>query len=154
MHDKKATRLTRWGIRLGAVLLGTLVATAGGASSAQAGTAGINPSSCGTGETWRLADFNVNGAIMRQEVRHAYGCGGVGWGRLSRIGGSGPGLVVIQSAWNPGGPSQDGVSGTNWTYTVDASPGKEVCAGFQAYSVDGLGNWHYINWFFGGCYRA
>lgn len=71
-----------------------------------------------------------------------------------RIGGSSPALALIQSAWNPGGPSQYGVPGTNWTYTVDASPGRQVCAGFQAYSVDGQGNRHYIGWFDAGCYTA
>ena len=87
-------------------------------------------------------------------MRHAYGCNGVGWGRLSRISGpSGP-FALVQSAWNPGGPSQYGVRGTNWTYTVDASPGRQVCAGFQAYRVDGLGNWHHIGWFDAGCYTA
>jgi hypothetical protein len=136
------------------VVLMSLVSLSLGASIASAGPTGIDPATCGTGYTWRYKDFNVNGAIMRQEVRHAYGCNGVGWGRLSRIAGASPSLALIQSAWNPNGPSQYGVPGTNWTYTVDASPGRQVCAGFQAYSVDGLGHWHYINWFDAGCYTA
>jgi hypothetical protein len=137
-----------------AVLLSMIVALFGGASAALAGPTGVNPSTCGTGATWAFKDFNVNGAIMREELRHAYGCNGVGWGRLSWVNGSHPQLALIQSAWNPGGPSQGGVPNTNWTYTVDGSPGHQVCAGFQAYSVDIFGNWHYIDWFFAGCYTA
>ncbi|MGN9812572.1 hypothetical protein ACTMSW_24865 [Micromonospora sp. BQ11] len=147
--------MRRSAIRVVAALaLGVLLAVSGGTAPAWAGPTGVNPAGCGTGNTWKYKDFDVNGATMRQEVRHGYGCNGVGWGRLSRIGGSSPALALIQSAWNPGGPSQYGVSGTNWTYTVDASPGREVCAGFQAYSVDSLGNWHYIDWFFAGCYTV
>jgi len=140
------------------ILLVTVVAIVmtllGGAGSASAGPTGWDPAGCGTGDTWGWSDFDVKGAIMREELRHSYGCGGVGWGRLSKLSGSSPPLALIQSAWNPGGPSQGQVPGTNWTYTVDASPGREVCAGFQAYWVDSLGQWHYINWFFAGCYRA
>lgn len=122
------------------------------AGSAFAGAAGQNPSNCGTGYTWGSRDFNVNGTIMREDLRHSYGCGTVGWGRLSRVGGTSQSLALVQSAWNPGGPSVDGAPGGNWTYTVDATPGHQVCAGFQAYWVDGLGKWHYIGWFYAGCY--
>ncbi|MDH6465040.1 hypothetical protein M2302_005241 [Micromonospora sp. A200] len=137
-----------------AVALGVLLAGAG-ATPASAGPTGVNPANCGTGNTWKYKDFDVDGAVMREELRHSYGCSGVGWGRLSRVrGSSARPLALVQSAWNPGGPSQGGVPGTNWTYTVDASPGKEVCAGFQAYWVDALGAWHHIDWFFAGCYTA
>lgn len=135
----------------------TATTLAGVTTPAWAGTTGVDPATCGTGATWSYVDYNVNGAIMREELRHSYGCGGVGWGRLSKVGGSSPALALIQSAWNPGGPSQDGVPGSNWTYTVNANPGMRVCAGFQAYSVDSLGNWHYIGWFFvdgASCYIA
>jgi|SRR4051812_7791286 hypothetical protein len=135
------------------VLISALLVVAGAPATAWAGTAGGDPSGCGTGATWKYTDFNVGGVTMREELRHAYGCGGVGWGRLTRVTGTGT-LDLIQSAWNPGGPSEYGVPGSNWTYTVDANPGLQVCAGFQAYSVDGLGQRHYINWFYAGCYTA
>lgn len=122
------------------------------ASSALAGAAGQDPANCAQGQTWRYKDFNVNGTILRQELRHSWYCGVVGWGRLTRIGGTSQNLAVIQSAWNPGGASQYGVPGTNWTYTVDARAGREVCAGFHAYWIDGRGRRHYIGWFFAGCY--
>lgn len=146
--------MRRLAAAVAAIVLCTATALAGATSPAWAGPTGVNPASCGSGATWSYADFNVSGAIMRQELRHSYGCNGVGWGRLSRIGGSSPALALVQSAWNPGGSSQYGVPGTNWTYTVNASPGNQVCAGFQAYWVDGLGQWHHIDWFFAGCYTA
>lgn len=136
------------------LLLSVVLALSGEATSAWAGTVGANPANCGTGATWSYTDFNVDGITMREELRHAYGCGGVGWGRLSQVGGSGPALALTQSAWNVGGPSQYGVPGTNWTYTVDASAGHQVCAGFQAYSVDEFGTRHYIGWFYAGCYSV
>jgi hypothetical protein len=107
-----------------------------------------------TGATWKYTDFNVDGITLREELRHADGCGGVGWGRLGQVGGSGPAHALTQSAWNVGGPSHYGVPGTNWTYTVDASPGHQVCAGFQAYWVDSLGHWNDIGWFYAGCYSV
>ncbi|WP_432973858.1 hypothetical protein [Dactylosporangium sp. CA-233914] len=127
---------------------------AGGAAPAHAGTAGVDPAGCGTGGTPKYTDFNVGGVTMREELRYASGCGRVGWGRLTRIGGASTSLALTQSAWNPGGPSQYGVPGTNWTYTVDANPGVQVCAGFHASSIDWLGNQHYIGWFYAGCYTA
>lgn len=121
------------------------------AAPALAGAAGQNPATCGTGNTWRYVDFTVRGSVVRAELRHAYGCGVVGWTRTTRLSGNDT-LAIIQSAWNPGQPSQYGVAGTNYTYTVDATPGHQVCGGFQAYWIDIYGNWHYINWFFAGCY--
>jgi hypothetical protein len=46
------------------------------------------------------------------------------------------------------------VPGTNWTYTVNAAPGNQVCGGFQAWSYDQYGNRHYVGWFFAGCYNT
>jgi len=128
--------------------------TLGVGSAASAGSPGQNPAYCGAGESWSYRDFNIKGKIMRQELRHGWGCGTVGWSRLTQIGGSGPPLAVIQSVWNPGGASQGGVSGTNYTYTVNATSGLEVCGGTQAYWIDSAGRWNYIGWFFAGCYRG
>lgn len=140
-------------IKAGVLAAAVTVALLGGGAPAWAGTPGVNPSGCGTGSTPKYTDFTIGGVTMREEIRYAAGCGRVGWGRLSRIAGT-AGLNVTQSAWNPNGASQYGVPGTNWTYTVNANPGTEVCAGFHASSVDGLGRETYLGWFFAGCWRA
>jgi hypothetical protein len=154
MSMRTRTMLSRVGTLAGAAVATGVLALTGGTNAAWAGTAGVNPAGCGAGSTPKYTDFNVGGVTMREELRYASGCGKVGWGRLTRIGGASTSLAVSQSAWNPGGGSQYGVPGTNWTYTVDASPGKQVCAGFHASSIDGLGNQHYIGWFYAGCYTA
>lgn len=151
---RTAAMLTKIGTLAGTAVAASALAMSVGTSAAWAGTAGVDPSGCGTGSTPKYTDFNVSGVTMREELRYATGCGKVGWGRLTRIGGASTPLAVTQSAWNPGGSSQYGVPGTNWTYTVDASPGKQVCAGFHASSIDALGNHHYIGWFYAGCWTA
>lgn len=115
---------------------------------------GRNPAGCGSAETWRPRDDNIKGKVMRQELRDSYACGVVRWSRLIQIGGSGPTLHLIQSAWSPNGASQGGAGGRNYTYTVNAPTGAEVCRGVQAYWVDSFGRLNYIGWFFAGCYRG
>ena len=79
---------------------------------------------------------------------------GRGWARLTRLGGSGPPLDIALSAWNPGGPGQSIVPGTNYTYSVNGAAGQSVCGGFHAWWIDNQGNRRYIGWFDPGCYRA
>lgn len=133
--------------RLRVVSVAVLALTLLPVQSASAGTTGANPARCGDGETWKYVDFNVAGAIMRQEIRHSWGCGGVAWGRLSRVGGSWPSLDIQQSAWNPGGPSQDGVPNTNYTYTINGNADQYMCAGFQAWTVNSFGARKHVGWF-------
>ena len=141
-------------LRAAAVVSTVLASLSLGVTGASAGPTGSDPAGCGQGDTWHFRDVTIDGTTFRQEIRHSYGCDGVGWGRLSRTKGPAQSIALVQSAWNIGGPSQDGVPGTNWTYTVDASPGRKVCAGFHAFRVDGLGKRHHIGWYDAGCYTA
>ena len=93
------------------------------------------------------AQFHVGPAVVTVELRRSTGCE-AGWGRISSSG-NGP-VKIIFSAWNPGGPSQYMINGTNWTTEMSAYPGQQVCAGFQAW--DGSGR--YIGWYFAGCATA
>jgi hypothetical protein len=86
------------------------------------------------------------------ELRHSYPCQ-AGWARIERLKGS-TALDVILSTWNPGQPSKYMIKNTNWTSEVNAFGGEQVCAGFQAWSVNELGQKHYLNWFFAGCYTT
>jgi hypothetical protein len=113
---------------------------------------GQNPVSCGSPTTWADTTFTVAGDQVLVELRHSYPCN-AGWARLTRTAGN-VGIAVSLSAWNPGQPSQYGVPGTNYTYTVDASPGLQVCGGFQAWDYDSSGNQQYVGWFFAGCYNT
>src|SRR4051812_49650773 len=76
------------------VLISALLVVAGAPATAWAGTAGGDPSGCGTGATGEETDFNVGGGTMREELRHAHGCGGVGRGGLTPVTGTGkPDLI-------------------------------------------------------------
>ncbi|MGH3185668.1 MAG: hypothetical protein ACRDPY_00810 [Streptosporangiaceae bacterium] len=66
----------------------------------------------------------------------------------------GTALIIHLSAWNPDQPSQYQIDNTDWTSEVGAVGGEQVCAGFQAWSINELGQKHYINWFFAGCYTT
>lgn len=150
----KSSGKRRLVVALLALVMSSSVLTLGPASAAEAGAAGQNPVNCANPQWRGHRDFNVNGWVFRQELRYSSACGRVGWARLTRIGGSGGATAVVQSAWNPGRPSQGNAPGGNWTYTVDASPGREVCGGFHGYRVDSQGVRHHVGWFFTGCYRA
>jgi uncharacterized protein YraI len=113
---------------------------------------GQNPARCANPTTWGSRTFNVAGDKVLLELRHSYSCV-AGWARIGVPQGNGPALAVIVTAWNPGGISQTVVPGEPYTYTVDASPGYQVCGGFQAWSVDILGHKHYVGWFH-ACYTA
>jgi hypothetical protein len=134
----------------------TLLLSALGASVLIAAPAsasvGQNPASCGSPTTWKYGYFSVAGDQVLVELRHSYPCN-AGWARLTRTSGNAP-IAVSLSAWNSGQPSQYTVPGTNYTYTVNASPGHQVCGGFQAWSYDQYGNQHYVGWFFAGCYNT
>ena len=113
---------------------------------------GQNPAGCANPTTWGSRTFNVAGDKVLLELRHSYSCV-AGWARLSVHGDNGPALAVVLTAWNPGQTSQTGVPGEPYTYTVDASPGYQVCGGFQAWRIDILGKKHYVGWFH-ACYTA
>jgi hypothetical protein len=137
------------------VIAGTLLsATASLAVTASPASASVgqNPANCGSSTTWKDESFNVAGNTVLLELRHSYPCE-AGWARLSLTHSVTP-ITVRLSAWNPGQPSQDGVPGTNYTYTVDATPGNQVCGGFQAWRIDAFGQSHYVGWFSGGCYST
>jgi hypothetical protein len=138
------------------VTIGAVMASAFGTSvlmaSAASASVGQNPASCGSPTTWHAQYFNVAGDRVLVELRHSYPCQ-AGWARLSLISGN-TAIAVSLSAWNPGQPSQYTVPHTLYTYTVNASPGNQVCGGFQAWSIDGLGKRHYVGWFFAGCYNT
>jgi hypothetical protein len=113
---------------------------------------GQDPANCQNPTTWGSKSFNVAGNDVLVELRHSYACQ-AGWARISTSGNGAP-LNMIFSAWNPGQPSHPQIQGEDYTYTVDASPGSQVCAGFQAWSIDEFGDQHYAGWHFAGCYNS
>jgi len=129
-------------------VLCTLPMTASPASA----SVGQNPASCGNSVTWKYTNFNVAGDTIRVELRHSYPCL-AGWARIEQLKGN-TALDVILSAWNPGQPSQYMIQNTDWTSEANAAGGEQVCAGFQAWSVNEFGQKHYIKWFFAGCYTT
>jgi hypothetical protein len=131
-----------------------LSVTAGLAITAPLASASVgqNPATCGNPTSWKEQSFNVAGDTVLLELRHSYPCE-AGWAKLSYKVIHTP-ISVILSAWNPGQPSQYGVPGTRYTYTVNAMPGNQVCGGFQAWRIDAFGKKHYVGWFFGGCYST
>ena len=133
------------------VLVSALCALPMTASPASA-SVGQNPASCGNSVTWKYTDFNVAGDTVRVELRHSYPCL-AGWARMELLKG-GTALIVHLSAWNPGQPSQYQIKNTDWTSEVNGAGGEQVCAGFQAWSVNEFGQTHYVHWFFAGCYTT
>lgn len=120
-------------------------------SSGVAFAAGANPSNCPNPETRLTKEWWIGNALMRMELRYSAGCQ-AGWARLSRVAGN-EGLGLSQSAWNPGGLSQYNVPNANYTYTVDAPRGRQVCGGFHARRWNGS-TWYYAGWYYAGCYTA
>lgn len=135
--------------------VGALISVLGGltvAAPSAVASVGQDPTNCPNPATWGGQTFRIMGDTLTVELRHSYGCQ-AGWGRISTTG-NGAALDIEFSAWNPNQPSQPLVPGDNYTYTVDASPGSQVCAGFQASYTDAFGREHYIGWYFAGCYNT
>jgi hypothetical protein len=139
-------------VAIGAVLL----SAAGGGSVLAAlpasASVGQNPVNCANPTTWAYTYFNIGGDTVLVELRHSYACD-AGWARLTRTAGNAP-IAVSLSAWNPGQASQYTVPNTNYTYTVNASPGSQVCGGFQAWTYNQYGAQVYAGWHFAGCYST
>jgi hypothetical protein len=139
-------------VAIGALLLSTLGTSTLVAARSASASVGQNPAGCANPTTWYYKNFNIIGDTILVELRHSYPCD-AGWARLTETAGSAP-IAVSLSAWNPGQPSQYNVPGTNYTYTVNAAPGNQVCGGFQAWGYNQYGQKYYIGWFFAGCYNT
>jgi hypothetical protein len=126
----------------------TLAMTASPASA----SVGQNPANCGNPVAVKYTDFKVASDTIRVELRHSYPCQ-AGWGRIEALTYSTV-LNITFSAWNPGQPSQGQIAGTDYTSEVNAAGGDQFCAGFQAWSVNGVGKTHYVGWFDAGCWTT
>jgi hypothetical protein len=126
-----------------------LAATALGTIPATSSAAGANPYGC-PADTRVTRAFQIGGSRAVMELRYSAACQ-AGWARLTITGGP---LGVSQSAWNPGGASQYNVPNANYTYTVDAPRGRQVCGGFHAYAWNLQGQRYDAGWFYAGCYTA